>query len=57
MRNHSRQMLAALALTLGSVSAAAAQGMAKGDMAMEKGTTMVGGQAMYREPRTSWTTR
>ncbi len=46
MRNHSRQMLAALALTLGSVSAAAAQGMAKGDMAMEKGTTMVGGQAM-----------
>ena len=46
MRNHSRQMLAALAFTLGSTSAAAAQGMAKGEMEMEKGTTMVGGQAM-----------
>ncbi|MGH7498962.1 MAG: fasciclin domain-containing protein [Gemmatimonadales bacterium] len=48
MRNYSRPMLAALALTLGSASAAAAQGMAKGDMAMVQGTTMVGGQAMYR---------
>jgi len=48
MRNHGRQALAALALTLVSVAPAAAQGMAKEGMAMEKGTTMVGGQAMYR---------
>lgn len=48
MRNHSRQIFAALALTLVSASAAAAQGMAKDDMAMEKGTTMVGGQEMFR---------
>ena len=48
MRNHGRQVLAALALTLVSVAPAAAQGMAKDGMAMEKGTTMVGGQAMYR---------
>ena len=48
MRNHGRQVLAAMVLTLVSVAPAAAQGMAKDDMAMEKGTTMVGGQAMYR---------
>jgi uncharacterized surface protein with fasciclin (FAS1) repeats len=48
MRYHGRQVLAALALTLVSVAPAAAQGMAKDGMAMEKGTTMVGGQAMYR---------
>jgi uncharacterized surface protein with fasciclin (FAS1) repeats len=48
MRNHGRQALAAFALTLVSVAPAAAQGMAKEGMAMEKGTTMVGGQAMYR---------
>jgi uncharacterized surface protein with fasciclin (FAS1) repeats len=48
MRNHGRQVLAALALTLVSVAPAAAQGMAKEGTAMEKGTTMVGGQAMYR---------
>jgi uncharacterized surface protein with fasciclin (FAS1) repeats len=48
MGNYSRQMLAALALALMGASTAAAQGMAKGDMSMEKGTTMVGGQAMYR---------
>ncbi len=48
MRNHGRQALAAIALTLVSVAPAAAQGMAKGEMAMEKGTTMVGGQAMFR---------
>jgi uncharacterized surface protein with fasciclin (FAS1) repeats len=48
MRNHGRQVLAAIVVTLVSVTPAAAQGMAKGDMAMEKGTTMVGGQAMFR---------
>ena len=48
MENYRRQVLAALALILASASTAAAQGMAKGDMAMEKGTTIVGGQAMYR---------
>jgi uncharacterized surface protein with fasciclin (FAS1) repeats len=46
MRNHSRQMLAVLALALGGVSTATAEGMAKDEMAMERGTTMVGGQAM-----------
>jgi uncharacterized surface protein with fasciclin (FAS1) repeats len=46
--HYGRQILSAVALTLASVSGVAAQGMAKGDMAMEKGTTMVGGQAMYR---------
>lgn len=40
MRNSSRQMLAAIALTLVSVSAAAAQGSAKDAMAMEKGITI-----------------
>ncbi len=46
--HYGRQILSAVALTLASVSGAVAQGMAKGDMAMEKGTTMVGGQAMHR---------
>ncbi|HEY8256099.1 MAG TPA: fasciclin domain-containing protein [Gemmatimonadales bacterium] len=46
--HYGRQILSALALTLATATGASAQGMAKGDMAMEKGTTMVGGQAMYR---------
>jgi len=46
--NYSRQVLSAIALMLVSVSAAAAQGSAKDEMAMEKGTRMVGGQAMYQ---------
>jgi uncharacterized surface protein with fasciclin (FAS1) repeats len=46
--HYGRQILSAVALTLATVSGVAAQGMAKGDMTMEKGTTMVGGQAMYR---------
>lgn len=45
--NYSRQVLAAIALMLASVSAAA-QGSGKDEMAMEKGTRMVGGQAMYQ---------
>jgi uncharacterized surface protein with fasciclin (FAS1) repeats len=48
MRNYGRPVLAALALTLVSVSAARAQGSMKDEMAMEKGSTMVGGQAMVR---------
>jgi uncharacterized surface protein with fasciclin (FAS1) repeats len=47
MHYYGRQILSAVALMLTSVSGVAAQGMAKSDMAMEKGTTMVGGQAMY----------
>jgi hypothetical protein len=53
MRNHSRQMLAVLTLALGSVSTATAEGMAKDEMAMEKGTTMVGGQAELRRSHDS----
>lgn len=48
MRNYGRPVLAALALTLVSVSAARAQGSMKDEMAMEKGSTTVGGQAMVR---------
>jgi uncharacterized surface protein with fasciclin (FAS1) repeats len=48
MQNGGRKMLAVLALTLAGASATAAQEMAKGDMATEQGTTMVGGQAMFR---------
>jgi uncharacterized surface protein with fasciclin (FAS1) repeats len=48
MRYQGRQLLLTLGLALAGASAAAAQETMKGDMAMEKGTTMVGGQAMFR---------
>ena len=48
MRYQARQLVVALGLTLVGASAAAAQENMKADMAMEKGTTMVGGQSMFR---------
>lgn len=48
MRNQARRLLAVLGLTLLCGSAAAAQDSMKGDMAMEEGTTMVGGRSMFR---------
>ncbi len=48
MWKHTRPVLAAIALTLASTAAGAAQGNGKGDMAMADNTTLVGGQAMFR---------
>ncbi|HET9041011.1 MAG TPA: fasciclin domain-containing protein [Gemmatimonadales bacterium] len=45
---HTRRAALALALTLAATSAAVAQESGTAQMGMEKGTTMVGGQAMFR---------
>jgi uncharacterized surface protein with fasciclin (FAS1) repeats len=48
MRYQARQVLMALGLTLAGTPAAVAQGDGRDGMEMEKGTTMVGGQTMFR---------
>jgi uncharacterized surface protein with fasciclin (FAS1) repeats len=48
MRKTTRHALVLLALTAAGASCAAAQGNGQGDRAMDDGTTMVGGQAMFR---------
>jgi uncharacterized surface protein with fasciclin (FAS1) repeats len=45
---HTRRAALALALTLAATSAAVAQESGTAQMGMEQGTTMVGGQAMFR---------
>jgi uncharacterized surface protein with fasciclin (FAS1) repeats len=47
MWKRTRQALAILTLAVAGTSAAAAQGSAQGATAMDEGTTMVGGQAMF----------
>jgi uncharacterized surface protein with fasciclin (FAS1) repeats len=48
LSKHTRRVALALALTLAAASVAVAQESSTAQMAMEKGTTMVGGQAMFR---------
>jgi uncharacterized surface protein with fasciclin (FAS1) repeats len=48
LSKHTRRAALALALTLAATSAAVAQESGTAQMGMEKGTTMVGGQAMFR---------
>ncbi len=48
MWKHTARLAVGLSLALGAASAAAAQDTGMAKMGMEKGTTMVGGQAMFR---------
>ena len=48
MWKHTARLAVTLSLALGAASAASAQESANAGMGMEKGTTMVGGQAMFR---------
>jgi uncharacterized surface protein with fasciclin (FAS1) repeats len=48
LSKHTRRAALALAITLAATSAAVAQESGTAQMGMEKGTTMVGGQAMFR---------